>query len=255
MITLLNKFDDGYEIKEKDIVDIIYQYIRDNKLEPYLSDVLFNRDSTRLGRYIEKDKVIELNDERIKKLAHYLYNVLRLKYQIDKKYYSYFLNFCYLCIVYHDLIHVSQRAKYEENSKDMLFNYLYETSLRLRKDKDFYHEHQKLFPMEIDANNRSYFMAYKLIQCTKLPNKENRVLYYNYLVKLLQNYEKTDSGIISPIRKLSYDSSIVDVDKIGELLSNNNLPKIDRINYGLDIEGREYDFVDIRRKIAKTLIR
>lgn len=255
MITLLNKFDDGYVIKEKDILDIIYQYIRDYKLEPYLTDVIFDNKNTRLGHYSEKDKIISLNDERINKLAHYLYNVLRLRYQLDKKYYSYFLNFCYLYIIYHDLIHVSQRAKYEEASKDELFNYLYELCLRLRKNPEFYRNNQKLFPMEIDANNKSYLMAYKLIQCTKLPNKENRVIYYNYLVRLIQNYEKTDSGILSPIKKLAIEDSIVDVNKISELLKNNKLPRSDRLNFGLDIQGNEYDLIKTKCKINKIMIK
>ena len=51
MITLLNKFDDNYVMKEKDILDVASSYISANNLEPFLSDVVFDPNSGHLGHY------------------------------------------------------------------------------------------------------------------------------------------------------------------------------------------------------------
>ena len=42
MITLLNKFDDNYLIKEDDVYDIVFSYIKENNLTDELKDIVFS---------------------------------------------------------------------------------------------------------------------------------------------------------------------------------------------------------------------
>lgn len=257
MITLLNKFDDNYIIKEKDILDVAASYVKDNNLEQYLSDIVFDPNNMHLGHYNLKTNKIVLNDEKIIKFGYKLFDKLQNRFEINENYYTYFLNFYYLYIIYHELVHVSQKARYESNinKKDDVFNYLFELCFSLHSnDNSFYKENHDFFPMEIDANNTGYLKAYTLMEYTKLPGKECKMMYLQYLHSLLNNYQKINNErIITPIDKLAMENGNVDINKIGELLNESKLSKIERMNLGLNITSKEYDSV-IKEK-TKCLIK
>ena len=246
MITLLNKFDDKYIISKKDILGIALSYIELNGLENYFKDISFSSDSKFMGYYNIKTNEIVLNDDKIMKFCYRLYDKLNKFNAIDEDYYSYFINFYYLYIIYHELTHVNQKAKYENGINDNnLFNYLYETCFKIREeDKSLYNKYHELFPMEIEANNNGFLTAYNLMQYTKLPGKECKMMHFQYLTTLLINYEKvSDDRILTPIEKLTLETNCIDLDKVYELLNNENISKIGRLNYGLPISEREYDTI------------
>lgn len=273
MITLLNKFDDHYIIKEQDIIDIAYSYIKANNLEGYLSDIYIDNNSNHLGHYNIRTKEIVLNDEKVIKFGYRLYDKLHDKYQIDEDNYTYFLNFYYMYIIYHELTHVSQRAKYEMNlGKEInIFNYMYELCSKLHRDDIiFYKTNHNLFPMEIDANNNGYLIAYNLMKYTKLPSKETKIMYEQYLFSLTCYYDKLMNStllpfnkslkekddtykIISPIEKLSRVSDNISLYEIFDIVRQINLSKLERLNLGLPIEVNEYDGLEKERK--KILIK
>jgi len=255
MITLLNKFDDNYIMKEKDILDVASAYISANNLESYLSDVVFNPNSSHLGHYNLKTKEIVLNDGKIVKFGYSLFDKLQNIHQIDEKYYTYFLNFYYLYIIYHELMHVSQRAKYELNAtSENIFNYLYELCTKLHQsDQIFYKNNHDLFPMEIDANNNGYLTAYNLMNYTKLPSKEVSIMKLQYLFSLIFNYQKENEKIIAPIEKLAKENSIIDLNQIVKLTNETSLSKIERMNLGLSISLKEYD--SIQKEKQKILLK
>lgn len=257
MITLLNKLDDKYVIKEDDIKEIALSYIKANNLEAYLSDIYTDNSSNHLGYYNFKTKEIVLNDKKVVEFGYRLFDKLQNKHQLGEDYYTYFLNFYYLYIIYHELMHVSQKAKYEmSHGKDNdIFNYLYELSYKLHNnDNFFYKTNHDLFPMEIDANNNGYLTAYNIMNYTKLPGKEARIMHLQYLFSLLVNYEKTDdSKIISPIEKLALENDDVNLYEIFDIARRTNLSKIERLNLGLPISTKEYD--GIVKEKGKILIK
>ena len=253
MITLLNKFDDQYKIKEKDILDIAWSIIKENKLEEYLTDIRFNPDSPHIGDYSEKKKIITLNDQRIYTTVNELYKRLLIKHQIDDIYYTYFWNFYYLFIIFHEVEHVNQRAIYESGDGNKLSDLLYEKSISIKnKDNNLYKENHDLFPVEIEANNIGYLNAYKLMSHTKLPKREQRIMHLEYLKALLHNYQKTNKRIITPMDKFSMLTSEININEINELLNNTRLSKIERMNHGLDINPSEYDSI-LKLRVSESL--
>ncbi len=244
MITLLNKFDDEYKINEKDILDIAWSYIKENRLEDILKDVKFDPTSIYLGFYNDKSNTIVFNDERIQIKVKELYNELLTRYQIDEKYLTYFWNFFYLFITFHDVEHINQIAKYNRRESE-LYNYLYDVCNTIKeKDYDLYISKHDLFPINIEVDNASYLHAYNLMAHTKLPNIELKLMYLEYIKSLLKNYEKYDDKIvISPVDKLAMLTSEIDLDNITRLLNETRLSKIDRMNLGLSITPSEYDSI------------
>lgn len=255
MITLLNKFDDNYVIKPEDVYDIVNAYIRNNSLEPYLKDISFDPTNKNLADYNLKTNEIVFNDNKIILAGYSLYDELYSKYHINEEYYTYFLNFYYLFIIYHELVHVSQKAKYERDiSKDNIFNYLYELSNQLRrKDINLYYINHNLFPMEIEANNEGYLYALNLMNHTKLPRRECRVMQLKYLSSLSLNYRTIGNlHIISPVEEfVGLDNETME--RINTLFSNTRLSKNERMNLGLFITLKEYK--SIMNEKRKCLIR
>ena len=247
MITLLNKFDDDYLMREKDFLDISASYIKDNDLENYLNDVIFDPSYPHIGRYDILNRRIILNNEKIIELANRLYRRLQDRYPIDERYSSYFINFYYLYILYHELAHVDEKVKYDSviNSSP-IFNYLYEMCLKITSKDGFYRMNHDLIPMEIDANNYGYLKAWTLMSYTKLPRREQRIMHLEYLSSMLHNYQKVGKNkIITPIVKLSMMDREIDLDKIIEYTNESRLSKIDRINLGLSITPDEYDSINM----------
>ena len=250
MITLLNKIDNTYVIEKKDILRIISSYIAKNNLQSYLFDVRFLSNSNNLGSYNTLTNVMILNDNRIIKSCYHVSDCLAKKYKISEDYYTYLINYYYLYILFHELEHVKQKASYENASRSVLFNSLYELCRELqRNDLKFYNQNHDLFPMEIEANNNGYLKAYHIISRTKLPKRELNILKRQYLFSLLNNYEKNKYQIIAPIDKLTEynNTSIFNTTKI---LQESDLSKIERLNLGLGITSLEYD--SIKKILTKT---
>ena len=246
MITLLNKFDDKYIIKEKDVLDIASAYIKENAVEKYLNDINFDSTSNYLAYYNIRTNDIVFNDEKIINNAYKLYDLFYKEYHVNEDNYTYFVNFYYLYIIYHELTHVSQKKRYENSNDENIYNYLYDLCSNLRKsDVTFYKSKHDIFPMEIEANNKGTLKAYNLMQYTKLPNKECQMLYLRYLSFLITDYERINNfRIKTPIEKLSDENDFVDINKIYELTDHSHLSKIERLNLGLNITVKEYDGIE-----------
>ena len=245
MLTLLNKFDDKYKMKEKDILDIAWSYIKENNLEEILKDVKFDPNSSYLGIYYNDSNTMVFNDERIYNKVNELYNELLSNYQIDENYHTYFWNLFYLYVTFHDVEHINQKAMHDNGYGSELFNYLYEACNNIKEnDYNLYLENHSLFPTNIAADNIGFLKAYNLMDHTKLIKRELRIMYLEYLKLLLRNYERyNDKIIISPVDKLATLSNLISLDKITELLNNTKLSKIDRMNLGLSITPSEYDSI------------
>ena len=253
MITLLNKFDDNYVLEKKDIYDIASTYIKENKIESCLKDIVFTNDKSVRAIYNISKNVITINDKKIIESCYRLFDGIQKIYKIDEEYYCYFLNFYYLYIIYHELMHVNQKAKYEKKDNE-LFNYLYELCLiLLHNNRTFYKRNHDIFPMEIEANNFGFLTAYNLMNYTKLPMKETRVMHLQYLFSLLLNYEKNNNQIKSPIELLREGNNIVDINLINVLLDKQKLSKLERMNLGLPINLKEYDSIDYEK--YKSLVK
>ena len=257
MITLLNKFDDNYIIQEKDVLEIINYYINENNLKDYLNDVIFSNHSKYIGCYDLKTNQIIFNDEKILSFCYRKYDLVHNKFFIDENSYTYFLNYYYLYIIFHELSHVMQKANYEKElmKNDNINSYLYELCRKMHYgNQAFYSKNHNLFPMEIDANNNGFLKAYQLMMYTKLPKKELRIMYLQYLFSLLENYTLINPyRVMTPVDKLSKINALIDINEISCLLHKSKLSKIERINLGLDITPKEYHRIEKEKE--KILLR
>lgn len=256
MITLLNKFDDNYIIREKDILDVVKSYTRENNIGDYLSGISFSNTSNHLGYYDINSNQMILNSKKIIKLAYSFFEKLKEKYSINENYATYFINYFYLYILYHDLTHIKQRINYE-NNLDNLYSYLYKLCLDLHQNEFvYYNQNHGSFSMEIEANNVSLLKAYNIMSCTKLPKNECQIMRLEYLLSVLSNYEKINNYyIMTPLEKLNKEDSKINLDKIYELLDKAKLSKIERFNLGLNITPREYDSIENEKNKLLTKIK
>ena len=108
-----------------------------------------------------------------------------------------------------------------------VYLFLYELCEKLeRENQSFYDKNHDLFPMEIEANNNGLLKSYYLLSHTNLPKREKRILYLQYIISLLSNYEKTSNNFIStPLDKLYKEETRINIKIKGvlESLKNNNI--------------------------------
>ena len=255
MITLLNKFDDGYIIGEKDVLEIVSHYIEEDNLEEFIKDVSFDNNYEGMGAYKHKANIIILNNENILKFCYCIWDKLMKLYNIDEKYCTYFINFYYLYVLFHEIEHAKQNKKYESlDDKSVLYAFLYGLCSRLEGNNQFYDKNHDLFPTEIEADNNGLLKSYNLLSYTKLPVRETKVLYLQYLVSLQSNYERINRyRVLTPIEKLYNDIKIdnnikvIDMNLILKLLDKSKLSKIERFNLGVCITPKEFDSISRER--------
>ena len=255
MISLLNKIDDNYIIMEKDILEIVSYYLTSNSLTDYLKDIIFDDKSSHLAYYDPSDNTILLNNEKIWKYCYKNADRVKTDYHIDDKYYNYFLNFYYFSVLFHELTHAKQKMNYCMEKSDSLYVYLYDLCKLLQcTNIAFYNKNHDLLPLEIDATNNGYFKAYQLMTYSSLPSKETQLMHLEYLKSLLSNYRRLNKyKVITPLDKLYSKNPIIDIEEIYKLIDSENVSKIGRLNFGLDITPKEYD--SIKKETQKILLR
>ena len=256
MVTLLNKFDDNYVIKEDDVYGIISSYIKENDLNDEINDVIFSSSDNSLGSYNLNSKKIVLNNEKIWKYCYKNTDEIITNYPVNTKYYTYYLNYFYLTVLFHELEHVSQNKRYE-NTKNRItdiYCYLYELCQVLKyHNEPFYNKYHDLFPMEIEARNKSLLRSFNLMNYTKLPNNATKIMHFRYLQSLLSNYKRMNKySIIPPIDILSRVSDNININDIYTLLDHAKLSKIERMNLGVNITANEYN--SIQKQKMKILL-
>ena len=255
MISLLNKFDDKYIIKEDDVFEIVSFFLKSNDLSNFLKDINFDDHANYLAYYDTSNNSILLNNEKIWKYSIKNADKLKLDYHISDEYYSYFLNFYYISVLFHELTHAIQNKKYDKAKQNSLYAYIYELCRLLQySDLSFYNKNHDLLPLEIEANNNGYLKAYQLMTYTKLPGKEASLMHLEYLKSLLSNYRRLNNyKVLAPMDKLHVKNPVIDIEEIYNLMDNERLSKIERLNYGLDITPKEYDSIDKEKQ--KRLLR
>lgn len=254
MISLLNRFDEEYIIKKDDILEISSKYAKENKVEPYLSDIIFTNNNGQLSTYNEKDKIITFNPKQILEECKRLLEELRKHHQIDEKYYYYYINYYYLHYIYKELTHLSQRKSIEEKDKEELYRYLIKVSNKFKESKPhIYKKIPELVPKEREAKNLGLYTAYDLMKYTKLPRKESKIMYLEYLKALISSYIKNEDEIISPIELFSEIDKNIDLDKLKELINTSKVNEAEKMNLGLPLLEDEYNSME--NNISKRLIK
>ena len=205
MISLLNKFDDKYLIKEDDVLEIAMFFLKNYNLDNFLKDINFDNQSKYLAYYNLYDNNITINNERLWKYCEKNADRVKIDYHISDEYYSYFLNFYYISSIFHELTHAIQKKKYDKANTNGLYAYIYDLCRLLEyTDLSFYNANHDLFPLEIDATNNGYLKAYQLMTYTKLPGRETQIMHLEYLKSLLSNYKKlSDFKVITPLSLLN----------------------------------------------------
>ena len=249
MMDILSKINDNYVLEKKDILKIVELFFRENHLELYLNDIVFDNNSKYLGAYSIKDKKIILNDDKIIKSCYKFSDRLQKIYHIDENYYNYFLNYYYLYILFHELEHVKQVKKFYDHGT-LLYQFLYDLCQRLHyNNPDFYHKNHDFFPMEIDANNNGYLRAYNFFSHTNLPIRDLEIMHAQYLFSLLYNYDKIGNKYISsPINKLCIVDKRINKDLIHKLVDMCKPTEEERLNLGLNITPHEYNSINNEKR-------
>ncbi len=251
MITLLNKFDDGYVMNKEDIKKVFLEKIREYNLEDYYKDIKFEMISDYMAYYSTGDGLIHFDDKKVNRVAYDYCDNLISWYNADEDYYTYYLNFYFLYFIYHEIRHLLQ-LKMRKNDSFASNNYLYDVCHDLRKNKNFYKENHNSFPMEIDAANFGLLKAFEILSHTKMIPRERRILQAEYLSSLHYRYALTDEGTVkSPVEMLALKSDLVDLGMINNISSHNHLSKMDRVNLGLPITVSEYN--ELKNKEEKVL--
>ena len=257
MITLLNKFDDNYIIHEDDVLEIAFHYIKEYNLELFLNDVTFDNSKDEMAYYNVNRNIITINNEKTWKTCYKWADMFKEKYHIDDKYYSYILNFYYLYVLFHEFTHVMQKKNHDmlTSKTPTIYLFLYELCEKLHLDSQaFYDKNHDLFPMEIEANNNGLLKAHNLLSYTKLPNKETKLLYLQYLNSCLTNYNKINKYRIStPFDELYRREDRINMDIFNRLLNESKLNTKERLNLGLDITPSEYNH--LQRERVRILIK
>ena len=246
MITLLNKFDDGYVIQSEDVLDIADSYIGNNNLSEYVNDITISCDDT--SKYDDDNRLVKFNIDDILENNVRLFKKLEQEYNIDEKYKTYYLNYFYLKQIYEVLTSISQKSKYDGKNdiRGFLYNYC--------KNVDLDDKSSLMLPMKIEASNEGLLTSYNYLNYTKLPGREAEKMHLEYLKKILLNYyRKNNFQVISPIELLNEMFPLIDMDELNGLLDQTKLSKIDRFNLGLPVTAKEYDSVqnDLNKRLIK----
>ena len=245
MSSLLSKFNDNYVINLDDVYEIALNYIKVNHLELFLNDIDFDDNREELAFYNPKECNIILNNKKTWETCYKWTDKFMELYHVDNKYYSYILNFYYLYVLFHEMTHANQKMNHDQltSKTSNVYLFLYELCEKLHLDsQEFYDNNHDLFPMEIEANNNGLLKAYNIISHTKLPKKESRILYLQYIKSLLTNYEKENKyHILTPLDKLYKEENRINMKMINELFDKANLTLIERLNLGLNITPKEYN--------------
>ena len=257
MITLLNKFDDHYVMKENDILETVYHYIVENGLELFIRDVTFNDKLDTIAKYSDSKNIIEINMNRLMEVCNMWATKLQKTFHIDNNNYSYLLNYYILFSLFHEITHAMQKKKHDALSltTNKVYVFLYELNDDLmNRNKDLYTRCHDLFPMEIEANNTGLLQSYNLMSHTKLPNREKKIMHLQYVDSLLSNYEKINKyRIKSPFNKLYNEDNKININLFNQLLNEVNLSKLERLNLGIDITPHEYN--GLQREKIRLLIK
>ena len=252
MVTLLNRFDDNYIMKKEDIMEIVAYYTKEKGIQSSIKDVFFTSNNNVSASFDPSNHEIYIHPNKVIENSQALFADIQKKYQIDDKYYSYFINFYYLHAIYRELEHANQEARHEKNdSKEAIYNYLFELCTRIHQEsKPFYEQNRILIPNEIEAHNNSLFTPSVWMKYTKLPSREGNIMYLQYLQSLIANYKKGNGGqLITPIEQLAAIYPNVDLETIKELTKQTKLKKIARLNLGLSVEPKE--LTDLEEVITK----
>ena len=255
MITLLNRFDDeNYLLKKEDILEISSYYSKENKIEPYLKDIFFTSDNGITTKYNEKEKIITFNPKNVLEECRRLLEEWKKNYPIDDKYDDYFMNYFYMQFIYRELVHVSQKKTLEEKDKDELYLYLLKISNKLKENKpNIYKKIKKLTPKEREAHHIGLYTAYELMKYTKLPRKETKIMYLEYLKSILSSYIKNKDDVVSPIELLAEIDKNIDIMKINELIKAKKSSETEKMNLGLPITMEEY--TGMESNLQKRLVK
>ena len=257
MITLLNKFDDHYVMKENDILETVYHYIVENGLELFIRDVPFNDKLNTIARYNDSKNIIEINMQKLMEVCNMWATKLQKTFHIDDNNYSYLLNYYILYALFHEITHAMQKKKHDalRFTTNKVYIFLYELNDELmNRNKDLYTRCHDLFPMEIEANNTGLLQSYNLMSHTKLPNREKKIMHLQYVDSLLSNYEKINKyRIKSPFNKLYNEDNRINMNLFNQLLNEVNLSKLERLNLGIDITPHEYN--SLQREKIRLLIK
>lgn len=253
MIRLLNRLDDEHIIgfydgddneRKKDISDIASAFLSIYGIE---GEITPTTDSSILCGYdYNEDKVLLNNDNALRASIAFA----NMATSIDDKYYEYFMNYYYLYIASYGLMHLAQKKMYSEESTNNAFRYLYDIS-REYSDNGFVSLDKRILiptegkpkiltPMEIEANNRARYRAYLLMRSTKLPMKKSEILRYHFLISLIGYY-----GVegIPPIKKAADEYHNIDLYKLSELMKNTRMSIKDRMNLGLEVDPKTFEYV------------
>lgn len=251
MITILNKFDDGYIIGDhnveqniKDIHDITSVFLKMYGIDD--KEIKLSNDSGIICAYDYYSNYAMLNAEKA------LEESMKFASDFPEEYRSYYVNYYFLYFIHYLVMHLVQSQMYGQQNSDNPLRYLYDVSEKSSQNGIVTCNESILTPMEIEARNMARKRAWQIMRSTKLPMKDVALFHYYYLSMLIEKYG--DDGL-SPIEMMPLDNTNIDLEKLFQLMENTGIGIKDRINLGLPVSPFIIKFLDFysQKTLSKTI--
>ena len=231
-------------LDKDDILSIIDEYVRANKLESFIKKVYFvnENDFDYTAFYNQEKLYLVFVMNKIYENAITNYNYVSNSININ---FNSFYNYYLLVSLFHELKHVMQYKKMFLGFKDNFLTIYNEDEIlkNIYDDKKLYFTYHDLFPREREANIFSISETLKYFCMLKrgLVSKEELKYYQlHYVNTLLSGYDRNLFNIKSPFEKLvklGNVNKLMQIDDINEVY----LTLYNRVLLGLPISKKEYD--------------
>lgn len=228
---------DNYIVDKKSAIEFIIRDIKEKKLIPYVNLIYFGNTNNDVPAVYDLTwNAIILNHEGIIEKSKKMANRLAEKYSVSDREKMYLVNYAYLCYLSHVINLVVQEKKYQTDAENGVFTRLHNLKM---SDSDRVNSPMNL----LASNNALYEGYYDVFRSMHLPIVD--LLHLEYLQGLIENYEETSDGIVSPIDRLTIQDGLDDKDSIVKAYSSN-----ERLKMGLWVTPEE---LDIEKRKVKEL--
>lgn len=224
-------------ITKDELIDFMVDYIFENNLDNYVDGITMKTGYNSYGMFFRYKKSININYD---KLIIYLMNYFK---NFNEKYY-YAINTSIITTAIHELKHVEQLKITREFLKDPKIIKILKESY-IKTNTPLYKTNHDDFIIEYNADIAAQFELIDILEKQNINRliDTTEFLYYTLMNKFINRKE----GVLSPLEYfLKLDNEFNYSNVYSEQFSN--ISELDKILYGLPLEGKNYQKILELRK-------